>query len=94
MRRVFWVALGATAGVLVVRKVTRTAEAYTPAGLARSVGGLGDSLRYFADQVRAGMAERELELRDALGLDEAHRLSPEEAADVVEHPTRDRRTAR
>jgi hypothetical protein len=70
MRRVFWIALGATAGVLVVRKLQKTAHAYTPAGLAEGVQGLGDSLRYFAEEVRAGMAEREIELRDALGIDE------------------------
>jgi Family of unknown function (DUF6167) len=70
MKRVFWIALGATAGVLVVRKLQKTAHAYTPAGLAESVQGLGDSLRYFAEEVRAGMAEREIELRDALGIDE------------------------
>jgi Family of unknown function (DUF6167) len=70
MKRVFWIALGATAGVLVVRKLTKTAHAYTPAGLAEGVQGLGASIRYFADEVRAGMAEREIELRDALGIDD------------------------
>lgn len=92
MRRIFWLTVGATAGVLVVRKVTRTAQAFTPAGLAGSAGGLGESLRGFAEQVRAGMAEREAELRDALGLDDAHDLPPAAAAQVIEHPTRDRRT--
>ena len=70
MRRVFWMALGAGAGVYLVRKLTKTAQAYTPAGLADGIRDLGDALRYFAEQVRAGMAEREAELRDALGLDE------------------------
>jgi len=70
MKRLFWIALGATAGVLVVRKLQKTAHAYTPAGLAESVQGLGDHLRYFAEEVRAGMAVREIELRDALGIDE------------------------
>jgi hypothetical protein len=70
MKRVFWIALGATAGVLVVRKLTRTARSYTPAGVADRAQGLGASLRYFADEVRAGMAEREIELRDALGIDD------------------------
>lgn len=94
MRRLFWLTVGATAGVLVVRKVTRTAQSFTPAGIANRAGGVGDSLRYFADQVRAGMAEREIELRDALGIDaEGHDLPPEAAADVVEHPTGIRRAA-
>jgi hypothetical protein len=60
------------------------------------------------------MAERELELRDALGLDDAthgidttdasddtagidrnghHHLAPDEAARLIEHPTRHRRSA-
>jgi hypothetical protein len=70
MKRVFWIALGATAGVLVVRKLQKTARAYTPAGMADRATGLGASLRYFADEVRAGMAEREIELRDALGIED------------------------
>lgn len=92
MRRLFWVALGATAGVLVIRKVQRTARAYTPAGLADRAEGIGASIRYFADEVRAGMAARELELRDALGLDEEHDLDPGAAAELLEHPTRRRRS--
>ncbi len=95
MRRLFWLTLGATAGVLVVRKITKTAQAFTPAGLAESAGGIGDSIRYFADQVRAGMVEREAELRDALGIDAGGRdLSPEEAADLIEHPASPRRSTR
>jgi hypothetical protein len=70
MRRLFWVALGATAGVLIVRKLTRTAHAYTPAGLAEGMSGLADAVRDFADQVGAGMAAREVELRDALGIED------------------------
>ena len=95
MRRLFWLALGATAGVLVVRKITKTAHAFTPAGLADSAGGIGDSIRYFADQVRAGMLEREAELRDALGIDDdGHDLSPEEAAALIERPASPRRRPR
>jgi hypothetical protein len=95
VRRLFWLTLGATAGVLVVRKITKTAHAFTPAGLADSAGGIGDSIRYFADQVRAGMVEREAELRDALGIDAGgHDLSPEEAADLIERPAGPRRRPR
>ena len=93
MRRLFWAALGASAGVLVVRKVTRTAEAYTPQGLARGISGLGEAIRDFADQVGAGMAEREIELRDALGFDGEHDLPPGAAAQVTEHPTAEHPTA-
>jgi hypothetical protein len=93
VRRLFWLSVGATAGVLVVRKITKTAHALTPAGLADSAGGFGDSIRYFADQVRAGMVEREAELRDALGIDaDRHDLSPDEAADLIERPASPRRS--
>lgn len=69
MRRLFWVALGATVGVIVVRRVSRAAQAYTPEGIGRSLTAAVDSLRDLADDVRAGMAEREQELRVALGVE-------------------------
>jgi hypothetical protein len=62
-------ALGATVGIVVVRKVSRAAEAYTPEGIGRSLTAAVDALRDLADEVRAGMAEREQELRVALGVD-------------------------
>jgi hypothetical protein len=92
MRRVFWIALGATAGILVVRKLQKTAHAYTPAGLAESVQGLGDSVRYFAEEVRAGMAEREIELRDALGIDDDPD-SDDDGSSQAQRPTSLRRSA-
>jgi len=81
VRRLFWVALGAVAGVLLVRKITKAAEAYTPAGVARSASDLGEGLRELAHAVREGMAEREEELRIALGVDTGT-LDPETAQSV------------
>ena len=81
MRRLFWVALGAVAGVLVVRRFTKAVEAYTPAGMARSVSGFGEGLKELADAVREGMAEREEEVRVALGVD-AGTLDPQTAQSV------------
>jgi hypothetical protein len=73
-RRLFYIALGATAGVLLVRKVTQTAQRFTPSGMSQGVagalGGLGDAIRDFAAEIREGMAEREEELREGLGLNE------------------------
>ncbi len=77
-RRLFYVTLGAVAGLVVVRRLTRTAQRFTPAGvqdsLAGALGGLGEAIRDFGEQVRAGMAEREDELRVHLGLDGTHDL--------------------
>ncbi len=81
-RRLFYVAMGAVAGVLMVRQLTRTAKRFTPAGVQESMtgalGGLGEAIRDAADAVREGMAEREAELRVSLGLDGSH--------DVVDAP--------
>ena len=90
VRRLFWVALGATAGVLVVRKVTRVAQAYSPEGLGRSAASLADGLRDLADAVREGMAEREQELRIALGVD-AGTVDPQQARALLDDPTGPRR---
>lgn len=85
MRRLFWVALGATVGVLAVRKVNQTIEAYSPAGVGRSLTSVGDGLRELADVIREGMAEREAELRVALGVD-AGSLEPEAAQSLMRDP--------
>lgn len=69
MRRLFWVALGASAGVLLVRRLTRVARAWTPEGLADRAGGAGERLAGFIADVSAAAAEREAELREALGVD-------------------------
>jgi hypothetical protein len=77
MRRIFWTALGvgfgASAGILVARRIKRTTEALAPTelggALAGAISGLADSVREFAGEVRAGMAEREDELITALGID-------------------------
>ena len=97
MARLFWVALGAAAGVYAVRKVTKAAEAYTPAGVAHGLSDFADGLRELADAVREGMSEREEELRLALGIDAgtedagagttARRLDAETARRLIEDPT-------
>jgi hypothetical protein len=69
MRRLLWLGIGLAVGALVVRKLTRTAQAYTPAGIAQSVsrsaGGLVESIRGFVEDVRFNMAEREQEIQAA-----------------------------
>ncbi|WP_222193648.1 hypothetical protein [Modestobacter italicus] len=73
MRRLFWLTMGITIGVLVVRKLSQTAEKLTPQSLA---GNLADGLRELAEaigdfgaDVRAAAAVREDELRAGTGLD-------------------------
>jgi hypothetical protein len=69
MRRMFYVALGATVGVLVVRKVSAAANKWTPEGIAAQAGGAGERFSAWWAEVQHFAAERELELREALGLD-------------------------
>ena len=96
MRRLFWVALGATAGVLVVRKVTKTVQAYSPSGMAQGLSGglsdLGEGLRDMAGAIREGMTERETELRYALGIDtctlpDGRVMTDDQARALIEDPT-------
>jgi hypothetical protein len=73
MRKLFWLALGATLGVLIFRKLSRAAERMTPQGMAASLGAglsdLGEALREFAGDVREAMSSQEAALRAAAGLD-------------------------
>jgi hypothetical protein len=73
MRRLFWLAMGVTIGVLLVRKISKLAERLTPSemvrSIARSLDDLVESLRYFGTDVREAMTEREAELRENTGLD-------------------------
>ncbi|HKS46818.1 MAG TPA: hypothetical protein VJT49_17235 [Amycolatopsis sp.] len=68
MKRLFWLGVGVAAGVVLSRKATRTARQATPAGLAsnlgEAVGELAGAIGSFGADVRAGMSEREQELRD------------------------------
>jgi len=70
VRRLFYVALGATAGVLIVRRVTAAANRWTPEGIAAQAGGAGDRVSAWWSDVQHYAAQREVELRDALGLDD------------------------
>ena len=73
MRRLFWLAMGITIGVLVVRKLSAAAEKLTPqsigAQLVEGLRDLADAIGDFGADVRAAAAERELELRASTGLD-------------------------
>lgn len=81
MRRLFWVAVGATAGVYAARRVSRATRSLSPDSAAIRVGGaigdLASAVREFSADVRTAMAAREEELSRDLGL-----------ADVVDVPPR------
>ena len=68
MSRGFWFVAGTGAGVYVMVKARRVAEAFTPEGLSDRIAGLGLGARLFAEEVRAGRVEKETELRERLGL--------------------------
>lgn len=67
MKRLFWMGLGVAVGVSATRKVNQVTQKATPAGIGTSLGEglreLGVGLGAFGAEVRAGMAEREDELR-------------------------------
>ena len=71
-RRAFWFTTGAAAGVWATTKVQRKIRQLAPDALALRAADKavesGQRLRGFALDVRAGMARREEELHEALGL--------------------------
>ena len=76
MKRLLWLGVGLAVGALVVRKLTRKANEFTPSGIATSLsesaGGLVESLRNFVEDVRDAMAEREQEIHQAFASGELY----------------------
>ena len=85
MKRLLWLGVGLAVGALVVRKMTKKANEFTPSGIAtslsQSAGGLVESVRSFVDDVRDGMTERQEQIQQAFaegelfedGLDDAQK---------------------
>ncbi len=70
MRRVFWFAVGVGVTVYVVRRFDALTQRYATAeGIADVARDVGDRFLEIWEDIRDGMAERESELRDALGLE-------------------------
>lgn len=73
-RRTFWFTAGAAAGVWATTKVNRKIRQLTPEHLAAQAANkaieAGHRVKDFALDVRAGMAQREAELGEALGIAE------------------------
>ncbi|GAA4379875.1 hypothetical protein AB0C69_38415 [Actinomadura sp. NPDC048032] len=79
MRRLFWLSVGAGAGVYATHRVKRRVERFTRALSPESVAAravssgqnAGERLRLFASDVRTEMRAREEELREAVRMDQA-----------------------
>jgi hypothetical protein len=83
-RRTFWFTAGAAAGVWATTKVNRKLRQLTPESLAAQAANkaidAGHKVREFAVDVRSGMARREAELGEALGLEAGTPGTPEDRA--------------
>lgn len=86
-RRAFWFTTGAAAGVWATTKVQRKLRSLTPESVAVRTADravlAGQRLRDFALDVRTGMAQREGELQDALGIGELPHAPAEERERVI-----------
>jgi hypothetical protein len=74
LRRLFWFLIGAGAAIFVYLKIRDYLKKARPEAIgqrvAESASSVSESARGFIDRLRAGMAERETELRDTLGMPE------------------------
>ena len=71
MKRIFWLIIGIAVGVYAVTRLKKRVQVLAPESLQESAAKVAAAIRHFGDEVREGMAERETELRDALGIDTA-----------------------
>lgn len=94
MSRSLWFVAGAGAGVYAVHRVRRVAEAFTWDGLRDRAHGAAASARIFADEVAAGRAEKEADLKHRLGLvpHGVPELTPGRHARLTDPRTIDHRT--
>lgn len=87
MSKAFWFAAGAVSGVYGLVKARRTAQAFTPDGVGARAASWQAGARTFGAEVRAGMAERETQLRDQL------RLSAGDSTRLIDEPSTERQRA-
>jgi F0F1-type ATP synthase membrane subunit a len=71
VKRLIWFVIGTVVGIYAVTRLKKKAQVLAPESLQASAEKMASAIRHFGDEVRAGMAERETELRDALGIDTA-----------------------
>ncbi len=80
MSRALWFVAGAGAGVYAAARARRAAEVLTPDGLADRLAGLSVGLRLFREEVLAGAAEKDSDVRMRLGLAADRRGAPDRPA--------------
>lgn len=68
MSRTLWFAAGAGATVYAMNKARRLRETFTLDGLRDRANGIVAGARVFREEVAQGSADKEIELRDRLGL--------------------------
>jgi len=72
LRRLVWFVIGAGVAVFAYTKIRQYLKKASPDAIGQRVagtaGGISESARGFIDRIRAGMAERETELRETLNL--------------------------
>lgn len=88
MSRALWFVAGAGVGVYAMTKARRAAEVFTPEGLADRLAGLSLGAHLFGQEVKAGMAEKENEVRQRLGVAD-HGRPQIEGLDKLDHPGRE-----
>ncbi|MGH3337964.1 MAG: DUF6167 family protein [Propionibacteriaceae bacterium] len=75
LRRLFWFVIGAGVAVFAYTKIRQYMKKASPDAIGQRVAGtangISESARGFVDRIRAGMAERETELRETLNLPES-----------------------
>ncbi|MHC5905616.1 hypothetical protein ACVNF4_17200 [Streptomyces sp. S6] len=94
-RRTFWFTTGVAAGVWATTKVNRKLKQLTPESLAQTAANkaietgarIKDRAVGFALDVRDGMAQREAELEDALGIEPAPELPAPRRIVAIENTT-------
>jgi Family of unknown function (DUF6167) len=84
--RTLWFAAGAGAGVYVMVRARRLAEAFTPDGLRDRASAAVLGLRALREEVAQGQAEKETELRQRLHLVPHEGLDPARPPGELEGP--------
>lgn len=94
MGRTFWFVAGASAGLYTTIKARRLAYRLTPEGVADQLASIGLGARVFADEVRAGMAEREAQIAHRLALPTVEALDTGQARERAPQPVLEEAAAR